>query len=68
MRFAQWHCTRNSVKERDPIVHGRMKWLNTSPKASKLNPSCSGHAHSNRLGTGHEYESDVYCALRKDTS
>ena len=40
LRFVQWGRTRNPVKERDPIVHGRMEPSNTSMKAIDLNPNC----------------------------
>ena len=52
LRFVQWRCTGNPVKKREPIVHGQMESLNINLQASLLNPSCSGYAHSNRLGTG----------------
>ena len=33
-----------------------MKLPNISPQEIVLNPSCSKQAHSNRLGTSHNYE------------
>ena len=36
----------------------------TNPQAIELDPSCSGHTHSNRPGTGHGYEStELGCIL-----
>ena len=48
LRCAQRRRTRNLVKE---FVHGRMESPNTSLQAIEFNPSCSGQAHSNMLGT-----------------
>ena len=42
LRFVQRRRTRNSVKQRDPFVHGRMESPNTSPQSNELNPSCRG--------------------------
>ena len=52
LRFVQCRCTRNPVKERDSIVHGRMESHNTSLYAIDLYPSCLKQAHSNRIPIG----------------
>ena len=39
------------MKERDPSVHGQIESHNTNLQAIDLNQSCSGQAHSNKLGT-----------------
>ena len=63
-RFVLWRRIRNSVKDRDPIGHGRMESPNTSLQTIDLNPSCSKQPHSNRLGTGDGYESmELGCIL-----
>ena len=48
---------RNLVKEQIPFVHGQMESPNISLQVIDLNPSCSGQARFNRLGTGQGYES-----------
>ena len=62
--FVQWRRIRNSVKRRDPSVLGQMELLHTSLLAIDFNSSCSKQSHSNRLGTGHGYEStELRCIL-----
>ena len=56
LRFVQWHCTRNPVKERDPIGridNGRIELPNISLQAIEFDPSCSrGKPISNLLKIG----------------
>ena len=56
LRFVQWRRTRNSVKKRDPFVHGQLELPNTSPQAIELDPSGSRQPHFNWPGTGPGYE------------
>ena len=50
--------TQNLLKEQDPIYTTRqMESLSTNPHTVKLNPNCSGQAHSSRPGTSYGYES-----------
>ena len=43
-----------------------MKLPNISPQKIVLNPSCSKQAHSNRLGTSHNYENMGACMYDDD--
>ena len=56
LRFVQGHCTQNFVTKATSFVDGEIKLPNTSPGEIELNPSCSGQAQFNRLGTGHWYK------------
>ena len=56
LQFVQRRRTRNSVKEQDPFVNGRMELPSTSPQAVELNPSCSVKAHPNKPGTDPGYK------------
>ena len=57
LRFLLGSRIRNSMKKRDPFVHGQMESLNNRPQAIELNPSCLRPAQSNKLGTDYAYES-----------
>ena len=57
LHFVQWRRTRNPVKEQHHNVYRRMELPNTSLQAIDLYPYCPKQVHSNKLGTGREYES-----------